>query len=219
MNMIGMPSIRRLKATVVLVALLSAATAFAVPGGMARSAAPSSPHKLSNAVKSSANDENPRWSELRPRQQQILEPLSSEWDKMDDISRQEWLKIAGRFSKAPPQELQRIHVRMQEWLKLTPEQKRIVRENSVRAKKLDPAQKSAKWQQYQNLPEEQKRKLAASAAQKKHVANLPPHGIAKPVVPPIKSRHKKAQEKPAAPETPRAVPIQATPAPTIPNQH
>jgi len=217
MSMIGMLSTHRLKAAVVLVATLSAGTAFAVSVGISPASITSSPSKSNAAVKSSINDDDPHWSELKPQQQQILEPLSSEWDKMDAVSRQRWLKIAGRFSKATPEELQRIHARMQEWLKLTPEQRRIVRENSVRAKKLNPAQKSAKWQQYQNLPEDQKKRLAASATPKKHVANLPPPGIAKPVVPPIKSSPKKSQERLATPTATRA-PIQATPTPTIPNQ-
>jgi len=156
MSMIGMLSTHRLKAAVVLVATLSAGTAFAISVGISPASITSSPSKSNAAVKSSINDDDPHWSELKPQQQQILEPLSSEWDKMDAVSRQRWLKIAGRFSKATPEELQRIHARMQEWLKLTPEQRRIVRENSVRAKKLNPAQKSAKWQQYQNLPEDQK---------------------------------------------------------------
>lgn len=217
MNMIGMLSVHRLKTAVALVVVLSAGVALAAPVGTPPATATSSPSGLNNAVKSPFNEDDPHWVELRPQQQQVLEPLSSEWDKMDAVSRQRWLKIAGRFSNATPEELQRIHARMQEWLKLTPEQRRIVRENSVRAKKLDPAQKSEKWQQYQNLPEDQKKKLAASVAPKKHVANLPPHGVAKPVVPPIKSSPKKVQEKSVTPVPTRA-PIQATPAPTIPNQ-
>lgn len=220
MSMIRMPRMRRFKAVAVLVGLLSAGTVFAISAGVPSAAptvSPSSPPKPNSAAKSPTNDDDPRWNELKPQQQQILEPLSSEWNKMDAVSRQKWLKIAGRFSKATPEELQRIHARMQEWLKLTPEQKRIIRENSVRAKKLDPAQKSATWQQYQNLPEDQKKKLAASAAQKKHIANLPPHGIAKPLIPPIKSP-KKVQEKSTTPGPVHVAPLQVTPAPTLPNQ-
>lgn len=218
MNMIGTLSMRRLRAAGVLSALLSAGAVFAATGSMPPAAAPVSPLKANTIAKSVADDGDLRWSELKPRQRQILQPLSSEWDRMDAVSREKWLKIAGRFSKATPQELQRIHERMQEWLKLTPEQRRIVRENHTRAKKLDPARKSAEWQQYQNLPEEQKKKLAASASPKKHVANLPPHGIAKPAVPPLKSTPKKVLEKSVTPGIAREAPIQASPAPTIPKQ-
>jgi hypothetical protein len=56
---------------------------------------------------------------------------------------------------------------------MTPEERRQVRQNVARAQKLDPSQKSTSWESYQQLSEEQKKELAAKAAIKKQVANLP----------------------------------------------
>jgi ATPase subunit of ABC transporter with duplicated ATPase domains len=67
-------------------------------------------------------------------------------------------------------------LRLRDWVKMTPEERRVVRENYTRTKKIDPSQKSEQWEKYQQLPEEQKKQLAAEAASaraKKQVANLP----------------------------------------------
>ena len=67
-----------------------------------------------------------------------------------------------------------MHEKMREWVRMTPEERRVVRENYTRAKKIDPSQKSEQWEKYQQLPEEEKQKLAAEAQAKKQVTNLPP---------------------------------------------
>ena len=145
----------------------------------------------------------PLWAELNPAQQQALAPLASEWDTLDAVRKNKWLAIGNKFGSMKPEEQQRMQERMRDWVKLTPEQRRLARENYVRAKKLNPDQKSAQWEQYQQLPEEEKKKLAADAAAKKKVATLPPPGAqdkqAKPL-PPIKSTPKPVLEQSVTPK-------------------
>ena len=117
--------------------------------------------------------DKPLWHMLTPPQQLALDPLKGEWDKMDAIRKQKWLEIANRFSSMKPDEQQRVHERMRDWIKLTPDERRVARENYTRTKKIEPGQKTAQWEQYQQLPEEEKKKLAADAATKKQVTNLP----------------------------------------------
>ena len=117
--------------------------------------------------------DKPLWKDLSHPQQVALEPLMAEWDRMDLIRKQKWLDIANRYAAMKPDEQQRVHERMRDWIKLTPDERRLVRENYARVKKIDPSGKTAQWEQYQQLPEEQKKKLAADAAIKKQVANLP----------------------------------------------
>ena len=120
----------------------------------------------------------PLWASLTPAQKAALEPLNGEWDRMDATRKQKWLDIANRFGTMKPDEQARVHEKMREWVKMTPDERRVVRENYTRAKKLDVTQKSEQWEKYQQLPEEQKQKLAADAAlaakNKKQVTNLPP---------------------------------------------
>ncbi len=117
--------------------------------------------------------EKPLWNELTPAQQLALSPLAPEWDKLEKLRKAKWLEIAKKFQTIKPEEQQRLHERMREWAKLTPEQRRLARENFSRANKIDNAQKSAQWQQYQQLSEEQKKKFAVRAVRKKQVPNLP----------------------------------------------
>ncbi|HEY8101893.1 MAG TPA: DUF3106 domain-containing protein [Burkholderiaceae bacterium] len=170
-------------------------------------------------VKPQIKSAKPLWTDLTPPQQQALAPLSSDWDKIDAFRKQKWLVIANKFPSMKPEEQQRLQDRMREWAKLTPAQRRAARESYERAKKLNANQKSEKWQQYQNLPEEEKKKLAAEAEakNKKHLANLPRSGTNKNRVPTsIKSVTKPSLVKPVVPQP--VVPAQTAPTQSVPLQ-
>lgn len=111
------------------------------------------------------------WSKLSAAQQQALAPLAADWSRMDATHKKKWLVIGNKFPSMKPEERSRIQNRMREWVKLSPQQRHMARENYWRAKKINPSQKSAHWQAYQQLPEEQKKSLAA-AASKKRVTGL-----------------------------------------------
>lgn len=158
--------------------------------------------------------EKTMWKDLTPVQQQALEPLSAEWDQMEPIRKQKWLGIVKRYASMKPDEQARVQERMREWVKMTPEERRQVRQNFARAQKIDPSQKTTQWESYQQLPEEQKKELAAKAAIKKQVANLPT---------PTQSKIKTvAPIKPAVPTTggpavaPAAAPTAAAVTPVAP---
>jgi len=153
----------------------------------------------------------PTWAELSPVQQQALAPLAGEWDKLDDFRKKKWLEIGNRYAKMKPEQQQRMQERMRDWVKLTPEQRRLARESYARAKKLGPNKKHEHWQQYQQLPEEQKKKLAEDTASKSHIATLPSHaaqGKNGKTVPPIKSAPKRVIEKSVTPQAASVAPLQ-----------
>jgi hypothetical protein len=147
----------------------------------ARQAAPAPAVAVKAPV--AATLDKPLWKELSRPQQVALDPLKGEWDNMEGLRKQKWLEIANRYSSMKPDEQLRVQERMRSWIKMTPEERRVVRENYTMSKKLDKTQKSAKWEQYQQLPEAEKRKLAADAATKKGVTNLPPKSQPKAVAP------------------------------------
>jgi hypothetical protein len=158
--------------------LKAAVTALALAGlaGAAGAQAPVSPAPAAVKAPAQKAPEKPLWNTLTRPQQIALEPLAGEWDRMEGVRKQKWLEIANRYSSMKPDEQVRVHERMRDWLKMTPDERRLVRENYTRTKKIDPGQKSEEWEKYQQLPEEQKKKLAADAAiarGKKQVANLP----------------------------------------------
>jgi hypothetical protein len=59
---------------------------------------------------------------------------------------------------------------MREWVRLTPAQRKLARDTYTRTKKLAPNEKTATWESYQQLPEDEKQKLAAAAAARKAAA-------------------------------------------------
>jgi hypothetical protein len=97
----------------------------------------------------------PRWSELKPQQQKILEPLAGSWDTMDSTRKKKWLGVAKRYPKMTAQEQQRIQSQMQNWNSLTSEQRRQARERYKKMEQL-PAQKrqeiKQRWYEYEQLP-------------------------------------------------------------------
>jgi hypothetical protein len=198
---------RSLRAVFILASLLIAGTfaAAAIADQNAPAAGPSASPSPAPQAKAAAPKQQavarPLWTELTPSQQQALAPLASEWDRLDSIRKNKWLALGNKFPSMKPDEQQRIQERMRDWVKLSPEQRRVARESYSRAKKLNPDQKSAQWQQYQQLPEEQKKKLAAEAASRKHVATLPPASQARTkTVPPIKSAPKPVLEQSVTPQ-------------------
>jgi hypothetical protein len=151
---------------------------------------------------------DPTWAELSAQQKTILAPLASDWTSMGEIQRKKWVVITNRYAALKPDEQKRIQERMHDWAKLTPEQRMQARENMARAQKLHPDQKNAHWQQYQQLSEEQKQALAASASKKKSVTNLPPKNeSAEKLLVPLK-KHSQAISS----SLPHAMPLNVVPA-------
>lgn len=105
-------------------------------------------------------DARPKWNELDAVHQRILAPLQPIWDTLPEISRRKWIQIAARYPKLSPTDQQRLQVRMTDWVKLTPLQRRQARENYQITRSVPAARKAEAWDQYQQLPEEQKKKLA-----------------------------------------------------------
>ncbi len=113
------------------------------------------------------------WKKLSPAQQHALAPLAEDWFRLDSFRKEKWLDLANRFVSMTPEEQARMQERMRDWVKLSPEQRRLARESYSRTKKLNAQQKSRQWQEYQQLPEEKKKQLAATAKPKKPLANPP----------------------------------------------
>ena len=135
---------------------------------------PSNASAAANAASLAAKpDIRPLWTELTPTQQQILGPLAPGWNKLDSNHKSKWLVITEKYAAMTPEQQKRLEDNIRDWAKLTPEQHRLARESYARAKKLNAEQKTEQWQQYQQLPEDQKKKLADDAATKKRIANMP----------------------------------------------
>lgn len=105
-----------------------------------------------------------RWQSLTPAQRQALAPLEREWSGIDTQRKQKWLTIADRYPTLPAPERSRITERMTEWARLTPVERGEVRLRYQEAQQVPAPARSARWQEYQKLPADEKQQLAARAA-------------------------------------------------------
>lgn len=130
-------------------------------------------HRQNPVQSSDYSNDRLSWKQLTPAQQAALMPLQAEWELIGVARKQKWLTIIERFASMTPDERQRAQERMHDWVKLSPSERRVARENFTRAKKLDARQKSERWLEYQQLSEDEKRQLAARASTKKSVTRIP----------------------------------------------
>ncbi len=186
-------------------AALAGLVAFAVPLITTQPVVNAATVPLAQAnTKSIEPDTRPRWDELTPSQQNALAPLAADWNKIELFRKKKWLEIGNRYANMNAEEQSRIQERMREWAKLTPDERRVAREIYTRTKKLDASKKSAQWQEYQQLPEDQKKKLAESTPAKKRVSNLPTSSPSSNPANAPKHYEKAVTEKPASMQSPAA---------------
>ena len=112
------------------------------------------------AAVAAPKDRGPMWASLNASEQQALEPLSAEWDKLSKPHKTKWLGIAKRYPAMKPEEQKRVQTRMQKWTKLTPEQRDQAREQYRSIGKMAPDRREElrrHWAEYQSLPPHEKR--------------------------------------------------------------
>ncbi|KAA6116782.1 DUF3106 domain-containing protein [Cupriavidus cauae] len=129
----------------------------------AKASSPAARPGTSAATSAAVRTARPAWSELTAAQQRVLAPLAGQWNTLTEVHRRKWLRIAARFQELSPAEQQRVHARMTEWAQLTPEQRRLARENFQIHRTVPVERKTEAWDRYQQLPEAQKRQLAEAA--------------------------------------------------------
>jgi hypothetical protein len=122
------------------------------------------PAPAGGASRAAKSPTSPLWSELTPPQQQALGPLSTAWPAISEAQKRKWLVISGSYGRLSAPEQEKLHSRMTEWVALSPQQRNQARMNFAESKQLSSDDKKAKWEAYQALPAEEKRKLAAGAA-------------------------------------------------------
>lgn len=148
----------------------------AAPAPQAQASAPVQPrpapaHPASSATKSGSKGlavarsaTHPLWRELAPGQQQALAPLAAHWDTLNEPQKRKWIALSANFPKMSGEEQAKLHSRMTEWVALSPQQRSIARLNYGATQKIPADDKKAKWEAYQALSPEEKKKLAARAA-------------------------------------------------------
>lgn len=101
------------------------------------------------------------WKQLKPHEKAALAPLAAPWGELTETQRSKWLAIAQQFDKLSASEQQVMQARMKEWVALSPVQRNQARLNFNTVQNLSKDEKKSRWDEYQALSEEEKRKLTA----------------------------------------------------------
>ena len=134
--------------------LASAALAFvAVGAGTA----------LAQATGSPAATAGPAWSALTKAQQQALAPLRPTWASTNGASKLKWLEVADRFPRMPADERSRVQERMAAWAAKSPSDRARARVQFQETRRIGAEERQARWQAYQALPEDERKRLALAA--------------------------------------------------------
>jgi hypothetical protein len=134
----------------------------------------------------------PAWNELSADQQQALRPLAAQWTTMSEAQKRKWIELSRNYRTLPPDGQAKLHSRMSDWVALSPQQRTQARLNFGETKDVSADDKRAKWEAYQALSPEEKRKLAAGGP-----AKTPPTAAAVRPVP----AQKLARVPPGSPDS------------------
>jgi hypothetical protein len=170
---------------------------------------------------------HPTWVELTPTHQQILAPLRPLWDTIPELNRRKWQRIADRYPSLKPEEQARLQERMAEWVKMTPQERRVARKNYQITRTVPAEKKADAWDRYQQLPEAQKKELAAAEKVPRRPGAV--SGLPSGKRLPTDSGHQIRVNKPASgaaalppaltastPASPASAPVAAAPVPVTP---
>lgn len=103
------------------------------------------------------------WKQLKSHEKSTLSPLAAQWGELTDTQRSKWLTIAHQFDRLTAPEQEVMQARMREWVALSPVQRNQARLNFNTVQGLSKDEKKTRWDEYQALSEEEKRKLSAGA--------------------------------------------------------
>nr|WP_228121751.1 DUF3106 domain-containing protein [Variovorax paradoxus] len=151
----------------------------------------------------------PLWSDLSTEQQHALKPLASHWNTLNVGQKRKWLALSRNYANMPADDQVTLHSRMIEWAALSNQQRAQARLNFAEVKRVPADERRLKWEQYQALSEEEKRKLAERAPPKPRGAALPVRPVSSQKLVPVPA------VTPPGQHTPRIVPAML-PTPVLP---
>lgn len=91
------------------------------------------------------------WSELSPKQQELLAPLKGDWNSMTDAQQERWLKVGRKYENEPEDRQAIMRERVSTWSELSPREKAAARENYKALKEKRQGERNSSWNSYQSL--------------------------------------------------------------------
>ncbi|MBI2748746.1 MAG: DUF3106 domain-containing protein [Burkholderiales bacterium] len=119
-----------------------------------------------SAPQSGAVLSGPQWQDLSSSHKKILQPLAATWNSMRPTHKAKWIALANNFPNRTPEDQAKLQSRMAEWAALSPIERERARLNFAGTKKLSPTERAAEWAAYQELSDDERKRLAAKGGQK-----------------------------------------------------
>ena len=120
--------------------------------------------KAGSAPRHAAGAAKPLWHDLSATQRDALAPLAGHWDSLSSSHKRRWIALSKNFRAMPLAEQTLLHTRMNEWVLLSPLQRRTARLNFAETKRISSSEKQRKWEAYQALPPAVRHSYTESAA-------------------------------------------------------
>jgi hypothetical protein len=122
------------------------------------------------------------WIELTPEQQMALAPLAAQWPQLNVEQQRNWMAVSHHYARMSPRQRQVLQDRMTAWAALTPSQRNQARFdfNTIKSSRLSDEERRAKWEEYSNLPQAERERLARNRRM--------PRGTAPALHPPLPGR-------------------------------
>ncbi len=98
----------------------------------------------------------PAWVELNAYQREALAPLQPVWNNLPAANKRSWLALTEKLPAMQASDREAAQKRIREWAALSPEQRRMARDNFRLAKSLDRDERLATWESYRQLTPEQR---------------------------------------------------------------
>lgn len=166
------------------------------------------PATTATAPTKTTGQPGPAWAALTPLQRQALSPLSTTWDSLSTGQQRKWLEVSRNYPALTVVDQVKMHGRMTEWVALSARERSAARLNFAAtteiAKELSPQEKKAKWDAYQALSLDERKKLADRG-------NRPPVGAAPATRPVATQKLAIVPNSAAAPVTARPPKMEADP--------
>ncbi|AGU49604.1 hypothetical protein VAPA_1c25040 [Variovorax paradoxus B4] len=177
-------------------------------GGAAQAATASA--SASASASKTAPATKPYWSELTAEQQQALRPLASHWHALNPGHKRKWLALSRNYANMSADDQTTLHSRMIEWAALSNQQRAQARLNFAEVKRVPADERRAKWEEYQALSAEEKRRLAERAPAKPRGAAIPVRPVPAQKLVTVPAVTPAGQHTPRIMLAPPATPLPAT---------
>ena len=98
----------------------------------------------------------PLWGDLNAAQRSVLEPFGAQWNTWPAQEKRVWVSLADKFPQYSPAQQIRAKQRIKDWAALSPEQRRLARQNYRLANQLAKPELDDQKKRYEGMTHEQR---------------------------------------------------------------